>query len=67
METFNKGERVIFRESEWREPELGIVDEVLPPNETHLNGGLYILKLDDGSMVEAWWAELTRVPRNDSL
>ncbi len=67
MNIFNKGERVTFRESETGEPESGIVDEVLPPNETHPNGGLYILKLDDGTGVEAWWAELTRVPRNDSL
>lgn len=60
MQTFEVGDRVIFRESETGPEEPATVTEVLPPNEDYLHGGLYTVEFDSGYSSEVFWTELTK-------
>lgn len=60
METFEVGDRVIFRESETGPEEPATVTEVIPPNEYFTRGVLYIVEFDSGYSSEVFWTELTK-------
>lgn len=60
MRIFKNDDRVIFHESESGLEIHATVLEVLPADDRHPKGGLYIIELDsDGSEPEVFWTELT--------